>query len=162
MIDNSIKELYRKPIENLMLSTRTYNALHKRVHSISSLIWNGEDGLRKIEGIGDASIKEIKEALEAIGIELPAEGTKRVLFYEKVSSDDIDIKVQVWKYVPGPEIYHVYFCRYAGRKLWLIENMRCTRNGDPIRTPPEFDSLDDAIICANRMLEEKDKYIDKD
>ena len=56
-------------IEDLNLSTRTINTLTAGgVKTVGGLIKKTESGLREIDGMGDAGVKEIKKSLMKLGL----------------------------------------------------------------------------------------------
>ena len=52
-------ERKRETIEALGLPIREYNLLRKHIEFIDALVFEGEEGLRKIDGIGDASMMHV-------------------------------------------------------------------------------------------------------
>jgi DNA-directed RNA polymerase subunit alpha len=66
--------LLKDDIKSLKLSARIVNALKaNKINTIEDLIKIGEEGLLKIDGIGDKAIKEIKRRLGRIGLTLKIE-----------------------------------------------------------------------------------------
>jgi len=58
-------------IEDLKLSTRTFNALEKNnIKTVSGLLKKKGDDFSSIEGLGSKGIKEVKKALKKIDIEI--------------------------------------------------------------------------------------------
>ena len=76
-------ERKREKIEALGLPTRVNNILKKRIGFIDALVSYGEEGLREIDGIGDASITAVKEAMKNYGVNLPVEKAKRLCYLRK-------------------------------------------------------------------------------
>ena len=150
-------ERKRETIEALGLPIREYNLLRKHIEFIDALVFEGEEGLRKIDGIGDASIAIIKKAMKKHGMDLPIEETRRVVLFEETSAANNNIKVSVCKWIPGPEEYTVLISEYAGRDMWIVRNMSCTPDGKPIILPHVFDSLDTAVQYAKELLKNDDK-----
>lgn len=155
-------ERKRDTIEILGLPPHVYDVVKKHIGYIDALVFYGEEGLREISGIGDDSIAIIKEAMKKYGVELPVEKTRRVVLFEEISSVNSNIKAQVYKWVPGPEEYTVVISEYTGGHMWIIQNWRSSRKGEPIILPPVFTSLEEAVQCAKELLKEyenKEEYI---
>ena len=149
-------ERKRETIEALGLPAREYNILKKRIGYIDALVSCGEDGLREIDGIGDASIAIIREAMKKSGMDLPAEKTRRVVLFEETSEVDQSIRVTVCKWVPGPEEYTALISEYVGRNMWVIRNKGYSPEGKPVILPPVFDSFEEAVVCAKELLRENE------
>jgi DNA-directed RNA polymerase subunit alpha len=65
-------------VDTLDLPIRPANCLRKMgVHTIGELIQTPESDLLKIRNFGEKSLKEIKDKLEAFGLELPTGSTRR-------------------------------------------------------------------------------------
>ena len=65
----SIEDITKMKIEDLNLSTRTINTLTAGgVKTVGGLIKKTESGLREIDGMGDAGVKEIKKSLMKLGL----------------------------------------------------------------------------------------------
>ena len=150
-------ERKRETIEILDLPTHVYDVVKKHIGYIDALVSAGEEGLREIPGIGDDSIAIIREAMKKYGVDLPVEETRRVVLFEEISAVDNNIKVSVFKFVPGPEEYTVIISEYAGRDMWIVLNWSCCfPEGEPIILPPVFASLEEAVQCAKELLKENE------
>ena len=65
------KEINKIKIEDLNFSTRTFNALIKnQIKTVGGILKKGEEGLLKLEGLGEKGVKEIKQKLKKLGVEL--------------------------------------------------------------------------------------------
>lgn len=145
-------ERKRETIDVLGLPPRVYDILIKHIEFVDALVFEGEEGLREINGIGDAAIGIIKEAMKKYGLDLPAEKKRRVVLFEETSSVNKNIKANVFKWVPGPEEFTVIILEYAGREMWIAKNWSYFREGKPIVLPPVFASLEEAVQCAKELL----------
>ena len=149
-------ERKRETIEILGLPPHVYGVVKKHIGYIDALVFYGEEGLREISGIGDDSIAIIKEAMKKYGVYLPVEKTKRVVLFEEISSVNNNIKVSVYKWVPGPEEYTVIVSEYAGHNMWIVQNWSCSPEGEPVVLPPVFASLEEAVQYAKELLQENE------
>lgn len=69
-----VADITKTKIEDLNLSTRTINTLTEGgVKTVGGLVKKTESGLKELEGMGDAGIKEIKKALTKLGLSLKEE-----------------------------------------------------------------------------------------
>jgi DNA-directed RNA polymerase subunit alpha len=67
-------EVSKTEIEDMKLSLRTVNVLTKNgVRTAGGLVRYTEKGLKELEGMGDAGVKEIKKALKKLGLGLKEE-----------------------------------------------------------------------------------------
>ena len=114
-------ERKRETIDVLGLPPRVYDILIKHIEFVDALVFEGEEGLREINGIGDAAIGIIKEAMKKYGLDLPAEKKRRVVLFEETSSVNKNIKANVFKWVPGPEEFTVIILEYTGREMFYIQ-----------------------------------------
>lgn len=68
------EEVTKTKVEDMKLSLRTINVLAKNgVKTAGGLLRYSEKGLKEMEGMGDAGIKEIKKALKKLGLSLKEE-----------------------------------------------------------------------------------------
>lgn len=68
------EDVTKTKVEELDLSTRTINTLTEGgVKTVGGLVKKTEAGLKELEGMGDAGIKEIKKALTKLGLSLKEE-----------------------------------------------------------------------------------------
>lgn len=68
------EDVTKTKVEGLDLSTRTINTLTEGgVKTVGGLVKKTEAGLKELEGMGDAGIKEIKKALTKLGLSLKEE-----------------------------------------------------------------------------------------
>lgn len=68
------EDVTKTKVEELDLSTRTINTLTEGgVKTVGGLVKKTEVGLKELEGMGDAGIKEIKKALTKLGLSLKEE-----------------------------------------------------------------------------------------
>lgn len=68
------EEITKMKVEDINLSTRTVNALTENgIKTIGGLVKKTESGLKELEGMGDAGIKEIKKVLTKLGLSLKKE-----------------------------------------------------------------------------------------
>ena len=69
--DNKVQDPTKMKIEDLEISSRTMNALTKAsIRTVGGLARKSVEDLLEVEGLGDKAINEIKDALEALGLEL--------------------------------------------------------------------------------------------
>ena len=60
--------MYRTPIEELMLSPRTYNSImHAQIHTVGQVVEKKEEDLLKIRNFGAQSLEELKHRLAERG-----------------------------------------------------------------------------------------------
>lgn len=70
----SVEDILKMKIEDLNLSTRTINTLTAGgIKTVGGLTKKTESGLREIDGMGDAGVKEIKKSLIKSGLSLKEE-----------------------------------------------------------------------------------------
>lgn len=74
MIERKSEESTRnleKPIEDLDLSVRSYNCLKRAgIHTLGELIDKTEEDMMKVRNLGKKSLKEVKQKLEELGLNL--------------------------------------------------------------------------------------------
>jgi transcription termination/antitermination protein NusA len=70
-------EVLGKPVEDIKLTTRTANLLSQTgIATVYDLICKTEAEVSEIQGLGEKSLAEIKDKLEALGLHLLADGEK--------------------------------------------------------------------------------------
>ncbi|MFP3897973.1 MAG: DNA-directed RNA polymerase subunit alpha [Dehalococcoidia bacterium] len=67
-----LPEQYETPLENLNLSTRSYNSLKRAgILTLGQLIEKSEEGLPPLPGLGEKSRAEVEEMMARLGVPIP-------------------------------------------------------------------------------------------
>ncbi len=67
-----LPEQYDTPLEELNLSTRSYNSLRRAgIFTLGQLIEKGREGLPPLPGLGAKSRTEVEELMEKLGSPVP-------------------------------------------------------------------------------------------
>lgn len=65
------EDLVKKKIEELDLSTRIINVLHKnKIKKLGGLLRKSQQSILELEGMGEAGLQELNEALKKLGLQL--------------------------------------------------------------------------------------------